>query len=78
MQNISNDDLLSVSGGAGLGGLCTTGNPLGQAPKAPQQSFENSHSGPSANDRIMSSTNTLTSRGSSMLGDGRPSMPSDW
>lgn len=77
MQSISNDDLLSVTGGAGAnpdaGAVCTKP----PEPK-PQQSFENSHAGPSTNDRIKDATNTMTSRGSSMLGDGRPSMPSEW
>jgi hypothetical protein len=46
-----------------------------QRPQRPQQYFENNHSGPSTNDRIMNGTNTLMSRGMSMLNDGRPSMP---
>ncbi|HEV7558788.1 MAG TPA: hypothetical protein VGO00_25125, partial [Kofleriaceae bacterium] len=63
-------------GGDGGGAVCTTGNPSGAA--QPKQFFENSHAGPSTNDRVMNSTNTLTSRGMSMLNDGRPSMPAQW
>jgi hypothetical protein len=51
-------------------------NPLGQAAKAPQQFMETSNAGPSANQRVLDSTNTLTTRGMGMLNDGRPSMPS--
>jgi len=65
-------------GGDGGGAVCTTGNPSGAAPAQPKQFFENSHAGPSTNDRVMNATNTLTSRGMSMLNDGRPSMPAQW
>lgn len=75
MQDISNGDLLSVIGGAGAGAVCTPGNPQG---KPAQQSLETSHAGPSMNDSIKDATNTMTSRGMSMLNDGRPSMPSEW
>jgi len=77
---ITDLDLSLVTGGAddGGGAVCTTGNPSGAAPAKPQQSFENSHAGPSTNDRVMNATNTLTSRGMSMLNDGRPSMPAQW
>jgi hypothetical protein len=74
MTNISNVDLALVIGGAGEA-LCTPDNPQG---KAPQQYMETSHAGPSTNDRVMNATNTLTSRGMSMLNDGRPSMPDQW
>ena len=76
MTNLSNLDLARVIGGAGTGdALCTPDNPQG---KAPQQFMETSHAGPSTNDRVMNATNTLTSRGMSMLNDGRPSMPDQW
>ena len=55
---------------------CTPDNPTGQ--RQPTQFLENNHSGPSMNDRIMNGTNTLMSRGMSMLNDGRPSMPAQW
>jgi hypothetical protein len=76
MTNISNLDLALVIGGAGdSAALCTPDNPQG---KPPQQYMETSHAGPSTNDRVMNATNTLTSRGMSMLNDGRPSMPAQW
>ena len=76
MTNLSNDDLALVIGGANANpALCTPDNPQG---KPPQQYMETSHAGPSTNDRIMNATNTLTSRGMSMLNDGRPSMPDQW
>ena len=75
MQDISNDDLLSVIGGAGSAAVCTPGNPQG---KPAQQFLETSHAGPSKSDSIKDATNTMTSRGMSMLNDGRPSMPSEW
>lgn len=82
MTNLSNLDLARVIGGAGTGdALCTPDNPQGQAPQAPkppQQFMESSHAGPSANDRVMNSTNTMTSRGMSMFNDNRPSMPDQW
>ena len=74
MTNISNFDLAFVIGGADAA-QCTPDNPQGQAP---QQYMETSHAGPSTNDRVMNATNTLTSRGMSMLNDGRPSMPNQW
>jgi hypothetical protein len=76
MHNISNADLANVLGGAGSPLNCTMDNPLGQAAKAPQQFMETSNAGPSANQRVLDSTNTLTTRGMGMLNDGRPSMPS--
>jgi len=76
MQNISNADLANVLGGAGSPLNCTTDNPLGQAPKAPQQFMESSHAGPSASQRVIQGTDTNMTRGMGMLNDGRPSMPS--
>ena len=81
MTNLTSEQLALVTGGADDGGaaaVCTPANPSGAAPQRPQQYFENNHSGPSANDRIMNGTNTLMSRGMSMLNDGRPSMPAQW
>jgi hypothetical protein len=75
MQTLSNDDLCAVLGGAGAPLTCTADNPTG---KPPQQYMETSHAGPSTNQRVMDATNTLTSRGMSMLNDGRPSMPDQW
>jgi hypothetical protein len=78
---ITDLDLSHVTGGAddgGGGAVCTTANPSGAAPPQPKQFFENSHAGPSTNDSVMNSTNTLMSRGMSMLNDGRPSMPAQW
>jgi hypothetical protein len=79
MQIISMSELTHVTGGANKNpAVCTTNNPSGRAPAAPQQSFENNHSGPSANDRVMNATNTMMSRGMSMFNDGRASMPAQW
>ena len=82
---ITDLDLSHVTGGAddggggdGGGAVCTTSNPSGAAPQQPKQFFENSHAGPSTNDSVMNGTNTLMSRGMSMLNDGRPSMPAQW
>ena len=55
MQNISNEDLGSVIGGTDSGAVCTKPSDS----KPPQQFFENSHAGPSANDRIKDATNTI-------------------
>jgi hypothetical protein len=81
MTNLTDTELARVTGGAGTTNplVCTPANPSG-VPKqpAPTQFLENSHAGPSMNDRIMNATNTLTSRGMSMLNDGRPSMPDQW
>ena len=69
-------DLALVTGGAPDAQKCTFANPSGKPQST--QVWENNHSGPSTNDRIMNGTNTLMSRGMSMLNDGRPSMPSQW
>jgi hypothetical protein len=76
MTNIPLTELALVTGGASNQAACTPANPTGQ--RQPTQFWENNHSGPSTNDRVMNSTNTLMSRGMSMLNDGRPSMPSQW
>ncbi len=78
MQSISLTELTHVTGGANKTPVCTTNNPSGRAPAAPQQSFERNHSGPSANERVMNGTNTMMSRGMSMFNDGRASMPAQW
>ncbi len=80
MTNLSLEQLALVTGGVddGAGAVCTPDNPTGAPAAKPQQYFENNHSGPSTNDRVMNGTNTLMSRGMSMLNDGRPSMPAQW
>jgi hypothetical protein len=78
MTNITLADLAHVTGGANKKAApgCTFSNPSGA--RQSTQSFENNHSGPSANERVMKATNTLTSRGMSMLNDARPTMPDQW
>ena len=77
MTTLSLADLVHVTGGADpKAAVCTPANPTGA--KQPTQFLERDHSGPSTNDRVMNGTNTLMSRGMSMLNDGRPSMPAQW
>jgi hypothetical protein len=78
MTTLSLVDLVHVTGGAETSGaaVCTPANPSGA--KQPTQFLERDRSGPSTNDRVMNGTNTLMSRGMSMLNDGRPSMPAQW
>ena len=79
MTTLPLTDLALVTGGAPATNpkVCTTANPSGKPPQS-SAVWENNHSGPSTNDRVMNGTNTLMSRGMSMFNDGRPSMPAQW
>jgi len=75
MITLDVSDLARICGGADAPAkVCTPGNPTGAS--QPTQFIERDHSGPSNN--VMDKTNTLMSRGMSMLNDGRPSMPAQW
>jgi len=75
MTTLSSCDLSLVTGGADPR-TCTVDNPSGQF--RPTQFIERSHAGPSTSERVRNGTNTLMSRGMSMLNDGRPTMPKQW
>jgi len=55
LPTIDRDLLATATGGDGDDGLCTADNPTG-APSAPTQFFENDHSGPTIDQRVMQST----------------------
>jgi hypothetical protein len=55
LPTIDRDLLVTATGGDGDGALCNPDNPTG-APPGPTQWFENDHSGPSTEQRVIQST----------------------
>jgi hypothetical protein len=55
LPTIDRDLLVTATGGDGDGADCTPDNPTG-APPAPTQFFENDHSGPSTEQRVIQNT----------------------
>lgn len=61
LPTIDRDLLVTATGGDGDDGVCTSDNPT-DAPPAPTQFFENDHSGPSTEQRVIQSTDKAMSK----------------